>query len=167
MLELGCGTGMTAIRLAPGVGDYLATDLSEGMIEQAHLRLQSNPRPNLRFAVATAEGLAQTAPRYDAILGFNYLHLVRDLPATLRAIHTMLAPDGVFITKTPCVGEMSPLIRMIVPPLQWLGKAPFLYMLREADLRAALLDAGFALDDVARHGTKRRDPRVFIVARKG
>jgi ubiquinone/menaquinone biosynthesis C-methylase UbiE len=166
VLELGCGTGMTAIRLAPGVGEYLATDIADGMIGQAQTRLQSNPRPNLRFELATAEELAARGARFDAILGFNYLHLVRDLPRTLRAIYAMLPAGGVLVSKTPCVGEMSPLIRMIVPPLQWLGKAPFLYMLREADLRAALLDAGFTLDDVARHGTKRNDPRVFIVARK-
>jgi ubiquinone/menaquinone biosynthesis C-methylase UbiE len=166
VLELGCGTGMTAIRLAPGVGDYLATDISDGMIAQAQIRLQSNPRPNLRFELATAEQLAESGARFDAILGFNYLHLLRDLPRTLRAIHSMLPAGGVLVSKTPCVGEMSPLIRMIVPPLQWLGKAPFLYMLREADLRTALVEAGFTLDLIGRHGTKRNDPRVFIVARK-
>jgi ubiquinone/menaquinone biosynthesis C-methylase UbiE len=167
VLELGCGTGMTAIRLAPGVGDYLATDIADGMIAQAHIRLQSNPRPNLRFALTTAEELATSGAQFDAIVGFNYLHLVRDLPRTLQAIYSMLPIGGVLVSKTPCVGEMSPLIRMIVPPLQWLGQAPFLYMLREADLRAALVAAGFTLEEVARHGTKRKDPRVFIVARKG
>lgn len=166
VLELGCGTGMTAIRLAPGVGDYLATDLSDGMIAQAQIRHQNNPRPNLRFAVTTAEALAAESASFDAILGFNYLHLVRDLPQTLRAIYAMLPSGGVLVSKTPCVGEMSPLIRMVVPPMQWLGFAPFLFMLREADLRAAMVAAGFTLEDVARHGTKRNDPRVFIVARK-
>ena len=32
VLEIGCGTGSTALRLAPGVAKITATDVSSGMI---------------------------------------------------------------------------------------------------------------------------------------
>jgi hypothetical protein len=37
---------------------------------------------------------------------FDYLHLVRDLCGTLRQIHTLLAMGGLFVSKTPCVGDI-------------------------------------------------------------
>ena len=39
VLELGCGTGTTALRLADGVQSYLATDISGGMIAIAEEKL--------------------------------------------------------------------------------------------------------------------------------
>jgi ubiquinone/menaquinone biosynthesis C-methylase UbiE len=92
VLELGCGTGTTALRLAGNVGSYLATDISPGMITIAERKLEAGPVPSLAFRTATAEDLAREETRFDAVLGFNYLHLVRDLPATLRAIHGLLEP---------------------------------------------------------------------------
>lgn len=166
VLELGCGTGMTALALSPGVDIYLATDLAPGMIAQAHQRLDASPRANLRFRVATAQDMRAEGAEFDTILGFNYLHMLRDLPATLADIHAMLPPAGLFISKTPLLAEMSALIRMAIRPAQWLGLAPHVLTLSEPALRAALRDAGFALDEVARHGSTAKDPRLFVVARK-
>ena len=44
VLEIGCGTGTTALRLAPGVARYVATDGSAKMIEIA-LAKQANEPP--------------------------------------------------------------------------------------------------------------------------
>ncbi len=107
VLELGCGTGTTALRLASGVQDYLATDVSAGMIAIAGEKHVAGPIPALVFRTATAETLAHDSTRFNAVLGFNYLHLVRDVPGTLRRIHALLAAEGLFISKTPCVGDMS------------------------------------------------------------
>lgn len=167
VLELGCGTGLTALRLAPYVGSYLATDLAPGMIAQAQDRLQARPTPNLRFAVATAQDYATDPAGFDAVLGFNYLHMLRDLPQTLSTIHKILTPGGLFISKTPLLGEMSPLIRAAIRPAQWLGLAPHVLSLTEAELSAAFQRAGFTIDEVGRHGSTANDPRVFIVACKG
>ncbi|MFN4057342.1 MAG: class I SAM-dependent methyltransferase [Roseinatronobacter sp.] len=166
VLELGCGTGMTALRLAPVVESYLATDLAPGMIVQARSRLDQAPTDGLVFTVATARDLAAERLRFDAILGFSYLHLLRDLAETLSRIHTMLEPGGLFISKTPLVGEMSPLIRVAIRPAQWLGLAPHVLMLTEDTLRAALVAAGFEIVETARHGSGPKDARLFVFARK-
>jgi SAM-dependent methyltransferase len=112
VLELGCGTGTTALRLAGAVQDYLATDISAGMIAIANEKRAAGPIPTLAFRTATAEALTPDTVQFNAVLGFNYLHLVRDLPGTLRRIHVLLAAEGLFISKTPCVGDMNPLIRL-------------------------------------------------------
>lgn len=58
VLELGCGTGTTALRLAGDVQDYLATDISAGMIAVANEKHAASPIPALTFRIATVEALA-------------------------------------------------------------------------------------------------------------
>lgn len=43
VLELGCGTGTTALRLADGVERYLATDISPEMIAIANQKHATTP----------------------------------------------------------------------------------------------------------------------------
>jgi ubiquinone/menaquinone biosynthesis C-methylase UbiE len=166
VLELGCGTGTTALRLAGDVQGYLATDISAGMIAIANEKHAADPVPTLVFRSATAEALKPHAAQFNAVLGFNYLHLVRDLPGTLRRIHALLAAEGLFVSKTPCVGDMNPLIRLVLPAMRAIGKAPYAGVFRAADLSQHISAAGFDILAVESHATKGNDHRPYIVARK-
>lgn len=167
VLELGCGTGTTALRLAGDVQDYLATDASAGMIAIANENHAAALIPTLVFRTATAEALMLEAPQWNAVLGFNYLHLVRDLPGTLRRIHTSLAAEGLFISKTPCVGDMNPLIPLaLLPVMRAIGKAPYAGVFRATDLSEHIRAAGFDVLATENHATRGNDNRPYIVARK-
>ena len=166
VLELGCGTGTTALRLARDVQDYLATDISAGMITIANEKHAAAPIPALVFRTATAEALNPDATQFNAVLAFNYLHLVRDLPGTLRRIHALLAAEGLFISKTPCVGDMNPLLRFALPPMRAIGMAPYAGVFRAADLSQHISAAGFDILATENHATKGNDNRPYIVARK-
>ena len=167
VLELGCGTGTTALRLAGDVQSYLAADISAGMIAIAEEKRATGPFPKLAFRTATAEALMSETGRFDAILGFNYIHLVRDLPGTLRCIHALLAPNGLFISKTPCIGDMNPLIRFVLlPAMRVIGKAPYAGVFGAADLGQHICTAGFDILATENHATKGNEPRPYIVARK-
>ena len=167
VLELGCGTGMTALRLAGGVQDYLATDISTEMIAIARERYSAEPSPTLAFRVATAEAIAPDLAQFNAILGFNYLHLVRDLSGTVHHIHRLLVHDGLFISKTPCVGEMNPLVRLaLLPAMRAIGKAPYAGVFRVSELVEQISAAGFDILATENHATKGNDIRPYIVARK-
>jgi ubiquinone/menaquinone biosynthesis C-methylase UbiE len=166
VLELGCGTGTTALRLAGDVQHYLATDISAGMITIANEKYAAAPIPALVFRTATAEGLPPDATKFNAVLGFNYLHLVRDLPGTLRCVHGLLATEGLFISKTPCVGDMNPLLRFALPPMRAIGLAPYAGVFRAADLSQQISAAGFDILATENHATKGNDNRPYIVARK-
>ncbi|GEN23031.1 hypothetical protein HCU01_09800 [Halomonas cupida] len=169
VLELGCGTGTAALRLADATESYLATDISANMIAIAQERLagaqQNEQSIPLSFRQATADTLVDEHIRYDAVLGFNYLHLAGDLPAVLGGIHSLLAPGGLFISKTPCVGDMSPLIRLAIPVMRLVGKAPSVTTFSTASLEEAICAAGFEILENERHGSKKSDRRPFIVAR--
>ncbi|MER8435389.1 class I SAM-dependent methyltransferase [Mesorhizobium sp. M1312] len=167
VLELGCGTGTTALRLEGDVQDYLATHISAGMIAIANEKHVAGPVPTLVFRPATEETLAPDAAQFNAILGFNYLHLVRDLPGTLRRIHALLAAEGLFISKTPCAGDMNPLIRFaVLPALRAIGKAPYAGVFRAADLSRHISAAAFDVLAAVSHATKGNDNLPYIVARK-
>ena len=167
VLELGCGTGSTALRLAGGVGGFTGTDISPGMIEIAKAKAAEAPDAGLNFRAATAEDMAREPMRWDAVLGFNYLHLVEDLPATLRHIADLLVPGGLFVSKTTCLSDMSPLIQYLALPLMRLvGMAPTVIVFSADDLQQAIRDASFEIEAVERHASKGRDARPYIVARK-
>lgn len=167
VLELGCGTGSTALRLAEGVQSYLATDISAEMIAIAEEKHAANPNPALVFRTATVEALAPGVGQFDAVLGFNYLHLVRDLPGTLRCIHALLAAKGLFISKTSCLGDMNPLIRLaLLPAMRAIGKAPYAGVFGAAELAQLLAGAGFDIVATEDHATKGNEARPYIVALK-
>lgn len=167
VLELGCGTGSTALRLADDVASYVATDISEKMIAIAEEKLAATPVAGLTFLAATAEIVALERDKYDVVLGFNYLHLVRDPQIALRHIHGLLAPRGLFISKTPCLRDMNVLIRSILlPGMRLVGLAPYVSVFGTQDLADLLSAAGFEIVATEWHATKGKDTRPFVLARK-
>ncbi|RYP91136.1 hypothetical protein DL770_002744 [Monosporascus sp. CRB-9-2] len=174
VLELGCGTGATALRLADGVQSYLGSDISSEMINIANDKLATanlesfgaGLSPRLSFRTGTAEVLTADAARFTAVLGFNYLHLVRDVPGTLRSIHSLLEDGGLFITKTACVGDMNLLLRLALPAMQFVGMAPYVSTFRNAELSKQIGAAGFDILQMEMHAAKGNDNRPYIIARK-
>jgi ubiquinone/menaquinone biosynthesis C-methylase UbiE len=165
VLEAGCGTGATALRLAPNVASILATDISSGMIEIARERAAAQSCPNAEFAVATLDRAPWPGGSFDAVLAFNLLHLVADRPSMLARIRHLLKPGGVFVSKTPCLTEMTVFIRAAVPVMRLFGKAPYVAFFSAAELESDVERAGFTIVERARHGSTRKDPRLFLVAR--
>ncbi len=174
VLEIGCGTGTTALTLASAVATITATDVSSEMIAIAREKARAQGCQTVTFAVAAANGAPdKTAPVncapnsiYDAVLAFNLLHLVADRASTLAHVRTVLKPGGLFISKTPCLSEMNRLIRYAVPVARMVGKAPFVTFFSAPELEAEIDAAGFAIMARERHGSSRKDPRIFIVARR-
>lgn len=169
VLELGCGTGSTALRLAAHTRSLLATDVSAQMIGIAREKLAALPQPlpQLRFERADADVPLVAGACFDAVLAFNLLHLLTDLDGALDAIQAALKPGGLFISKTVCLAEMNPLVpRLLVPLLRAVGMAPRVLVFDGTGLQATLRRHGFVIEAAERHGTTRKDIRIFIVARR-
>lgn len=167
VLEIGCGTGTTALLLAPLTRRLLATDVSAGMIAIAREKLAAQPTPQLSFALADADEAAFAPGAYDVALAFNVLHLVKDLDRALALAVQALRPGGLLVSKTPCIAEMNPLIpHLALPLMRAIGKAPHVLCFDAGALQSAITRQGMEIVSVERHGTRRKDIRVFIVARK-
>lgn len=168
MLEIGCGTGSTALKHAPYVRHITGTDISPEMIAIAEKRLADCEITNADFVTASTDDARFASGWYDVVMAHSILHLLRDLDATLALINSALKPGGHLISKTPCVGEMNALLRWIViPAMQAVGKAPYVNALTAADLRAAFERHGFVIIAEERHGTGGKDTSPFIIAQAG
>jgi SAM-dependent methyltransferase len=169
VLELGCGTGMTALALAPDVAEYEGRDVSEKMLAIARGRGAADGPANLRFVPGDAGGLIADTP-FDAVLAFNLLHLLPDLDGALARIHAVLPPGGRFISKTPCLAGrgLSPKYRAllwVLPVLRLIGKAPrFVARLSVDALERRVVAAGFAIEE--RADLPEMPPSRLIVARR-
>lgn len=160
VLELGCGTGGTAIRLAVGVTHWTAADFSSEMIEIARAKPAGD---NLSFVVADA-GYAFDGGPFDAICAFNVLHLVDDHPAALARIFANLRPGGLLISKTWCFADMPLKLRALFALLRVVGMFPAVTSLTLSQLRQAILEAGFEIVEERTFGKYRQN--LYIVARK-
>lgn len=163
-LEVGCGTGTTALRLAPAVRSLLATDVSPRMIEIAREKAAAAGVPNVRFEPGTLFDEKLEPGSFDVVLAFNLLHLIEDVDAALARVHTLLAPGGRFISKTICIGEQSGLWGWVLPVMRLVGLAPFVRFFRIAELES--LVAGAGLDVVETGSYPASPPSRLIVARK-
>jgi len=177
VLEVGCGTGSTAVALAGGVASYLATDLSPRMIAIARARPEAAGLPQLCFRVAEAGRIAApgddpgnggTDPPggpVDAVLAFSLLHLVDDLPGTLARLRAGLAPGGLLISKTVCLADLGRWLRALVPAMRLVGLAPpGVAFLGRAQLERAIAEAGFEIVETGDYPAARA--ARFVVARK-
>ncbi|MGH6736430.1 MAG: class I SAM-dependent methyltransferase [Methyloceanibacter sp.] len=166
VVEFGCGTGTTALKLAPSVGRIVATDISSEMIAIAREKAEAEGRTNVTFEVAALDAAPWPDGTFDVALSFNVLHLVAAREESLRRIHRVLKPGGLFVTKTPCIKEMNPFLRVAVPVMQMFGKAPYVAFFSGDDLEREIAAAGFEIVERARHASRGKDARPFLVARK-
>lgn len=165
VVEIGCGTGSTALRLASGVRDYLGADISPKMVQIAAEKAIAAGVANLRFEVAsTVQAVSGGA---DAVLAFNMLHLTDTMDADLAAIYESLPAGGLFISKTVCLNEPSIgpkrfAFSALIPVMQLLRMAPFVARFSFASLEERIKAAGFRIEEVGSFPAMSR----FIVARK-
>lgn len=164
VLEIGCGTGTTALRLAGAVGHLTATDLSSAMIAIAEGRAREAGAANVRFLRAPLDGAPAVEGGFDAVLAFNLLHLVDDLPSAVRAVSERLRPGGVFVSKTICLGDAPWRVRAIVRLLRMASLVPRIVPLTVAELDAAIAAAGFRI--VETDILPKSPPARFVVARR-
>lgn len=164
VLEIGCGTGSTAIAHAPFVRHILATDFSTRMIEIARDKAKAAGIDNVTFEAVDAEGVDVPDASMDAVMAHNLLHLVEDWQQVIADVHRMLKPGGVFVTSTACIGDMLFLFRLIIPVGRFLRLFPLVKVFTAADLKQSLEGAGFA---ISYEWQPRKNAAFFVICRKG
>lgn len=166
VLEVGCGTGTTALKLAASVEHYVATDISSEMITIAREKAEAEAAGNITFEAGAPDESPWPDATFDVVLAFNLLHLVKARKDALAGMRRLLKPGGLFISKTPCLKEMNPFIRLLVPVMQAVGQAPYVAIFSGEELEREIVAAGFEIIERDRHGATKKDPRPFLVARK-
>jgi 2-polyprenyl-3-methyl-5-hydroxy-6-metoxy-1,4-benzoquinol methylase len=164
VLEVGCGTGTTALLLAPSVKHVTASDISSRMIRIAREKAVAQEVENVRFDHATLFDETQEKGSFDAVMGFNFLHLLEDIPGAVRRINELLKPRGLFISKTVCLAEQTRLWSALLAVMKPLGFAPYVKCLKVAELEDMITSANFEIIETGFYPPS--PPGRFVVARK-
>lgn len=166
VLDIGCGTGSLALRLAPHAAHVHGLDLSTEMIRIARDKAEASGTANVTFHCGPFdERFTACAPEsLDGVCAYSILHLLDDRPAALRRIHRLLKPGGFFIASTACLGETwvpyGPLLRI----MRALGKAPKVGVFSKRALVEEMERAGFV--EVEQPDVGAKAIIGFTVARK-
>lgn len=163
VLEVGCGSGATALLHAPHVKHILATDFSARMIEIAKARAAEQGVTNVTFEQADITSLDKPDGSFDMVLALSVLHLMEDRDAAIGTIHRLLKPGGYFISSTACMGDSVGFFKYIGPVGRALGLLPILNVMTRRELVESIEGAGFSL---AHNWQPGRNKAVFIVAQK-
>lgn len=163
VLELGCGTGGTAILHAPYVRHIRATDVSPKMLEIARHKADAANVSNVTFEVAEVDALEAEPASLDAILALSLLHLLEDRDRAISRVNELLKPGGIFVSSTVCLGDSMKFFKFVGPIGRLLGLMPYLSVFKVDELTHSIRRAGFDIEVEWQPGDRRT---VFIIARK-
>lgn len=164
LLEVGCGTGSTALDHAPHVAHILATDLSEQLIDIAETKAAAARVTNVTFRCAALDEVPAEDGPFDMVLALNLLHVVSDPELALVQLARHLRPGGHLVTSTLCIGDEMPWMRYIAPLGTAAGVFPTLQFFRRAELETWITAPGLEIIDAWK--PKGRGKAVFHIAKK-
>jgi ubiquinone/menaquinone biosynthesis C-methylase UbiE len=163
MLELACGTGTTALHLAPYVEHIKAVDLSLNMLEIAKEKAQKSGIENITFSCCDIEAEPLPEQSYDVILAHSILHLLQEREPVLQKIYKALKPGGVFISSTACLGKGFWWLKMIIVPGAFFGLLPSIRFFTDTELKEQFCQTGF---EIIEDWQPSKAQALFMIARK-
>jgi ubiquinone/menaquinone biosynthesis C-methylase UbiE len=166
VLDVGCGTGSLALRLAPFARHVHGLDASSEMMRIARGKAEAVEIANVTFHTgALDERFAAIAPgSVDVLCAYSILHLVPDRAAALARMFALLRPGGVFVSSTVCLGESWVPYMPMITVARWLGKAPSVHRFDKRTLAAEMCAAGFV--DLEQPDVGAKPTIAFVVATK-
>jgi arsenite methyltransferase len=166
VLNIGCGTGSLALRLAPDAGHVHGLDFSDAMIGIARGKLEAADFDNVTFHVGAVESVATLFEpgSLDVVCAYSILHLLEDPPAAVSQIFDLLKPGGAFVSSTVVLGQTWVPYRPILAVMRWIGKAPLVQILSPDQLAELFEAAGFV--DVVAPDVGAESTVAFLTARK-
>lgn len=164
VLEIGCGTGSTAITHAPYVKHIRATDISPEMLRIAREKAKAQGVDNVTFECASVDELQVESGSMDMVMAHSILHLLEERDTAISRIFDMLKPGGLFVSSTACLNDALWFLRPVIPLMCMFGKAPeVVKFFSSRQLLQSVTDAGF---EIEQHWQPGKTKALFIVARK-
>ncbi len=163
ILELGCGTGSTAITHAPFVKHIRAVDISSEMLEIAQGKADKAGINNITFEHSTIDAFDAPDETFDAVMAHSVLHLLENKEEVIARVYKMLKPGGLFITSTVCITGKMKFLKLIMPIGKFFGLMPLVKFFSAQELEKSLTNAGFEIDHLWQ---PEKSMAVFIVTKK-
>ena len=166
VLDIGCGTGSLALRLAGSAAEVHGLDISSEMTRIANGKARAQDADNVTFHTGPFDETfgAFEPESLDGVCAYSLLHLVDDRSAALAQIFRLLKPGGFFISSTVCLGESWVPYGALIGAMRLIGKAPMVKIFDRRTLEEEIRQSGFV--DISQPDVGAKGEIAFIVARK-
>ena len=164
ILDFGCATGETSLDISKNVRQVHGIDLSSKMIELAHQKVRKTQFKNIEFSQIDVFDSKLESNSFNAIIAFNIIHLLEDIPKVLNRLNDLLDSGGLIISLTPCLGEKGWLIRSLITFVKKLGLTPTIRSLKITELESQFTCSNFEIIETKVWNGRNADQ--LIVARK-
>ena len=166
VLDIGCGTGSLALRLAGSAAQVHGLDISGEMIRIAKDKARTQEVDNVTFHTGPFDETFGEfeAESLDGICAYSLLHLVDERSAALGQIFRLLKPGGFFVSSTVCLGESWVPYGPLIGAMRMIGKAPMVKIFDRRTLEEEIRRSGFV--DMSQPDVGAKGEIAFIVASK-
>lgn len=143
VLDIGCATGTQCGDIAENVKQITGIDISGKLLAIAEERKVERNQENIEFIKTSLFDDRFQPGSFDVVMAFYVMHFFEDVDAVLKRIHDLLAPGGVFISETACLGDKNIILSTVLRLACSLGLLPKINFLTLNKLEQALDKAGF------------------------
>ena len=156
VLDLGCGGGHVSYRAAPHVGDVVACDVTQGMLDVVERTAVERGLRNITVRQAAAERLPFDDASFDGVLCRFTTHHWQDMEAGLREARRVVKANGLAFFMD-VVAPPDRAFDTHLQAVEVLRDASHVRDYSVAEWLSALARAGFAIESV----TTRRLRMIF------
>jgi ubiquinone/menaquinone biosynthesis C-methylase UbiE len=144
VLEVACGTGLVALKVAERASKVSGIDISAPMIDEAEKKMREKDLDNVEFFVEDAYSLHFGNDIFDMVICNNALHNMKYPQKALSEIKRVLKPGGRFIGVIVGFGE-SPKFNMLYAILKLLVRFPVFHKFNLNKMVDMIRDYGFSI----------------------
>lgn len=164
LLDLGCGTGITTVEIAPKVDRVLAIDISEEMMSQCQQKIESRGIQNVETKMMNIFDTSLEDNSFDVICVFNVLNYMIDREDVMIRIYNILKPGGYFLSATDCLGERLTREAMLKWYSHKKGDTPTVQFDTMKNIRKLIASGGFKILEY--ENLYNSPPNLFVAAQK-
>ena len=144
VLEVACGTGLVALKVAERASEVSGIDISAPMIDEAEKKMREKDFDNVEFFVEDAYSLHFGNDTFDTVICNNSLHNMKYPQKALSEIKRVLKPGGRFISAIVGFGE-APKYKMLHTIFKPFFKLPIFHKPNLDEMADMIRDSGFSI----------------------
>jgi ubiquinone/menaquinone biosynthesis C-methylase UbiE len=144
VLEVACGTGLVALKIADQASKVSGVDLSVSLIDEAKKKIKENGPYNVEFSVEDAYSLPFGNDVFDTIICTNAFQNMKYPQKALSEIKRALKPGGRFIGVVIGFGE-APKYKILFMIFKLFLRFPLFNIFSLDKMADMIRDSGFSI----------------------